>query len=59
MTEAVNGLKDAQTTVDQLTSAFSRLKMYINKDRLVGEITDDIDYRIGLKIDLVNSNITT
>ena len=58
VTEAVNGLKDAQTTVDQLTSAFSRLKMYINKDRLVGEITDDIDYRIGLKIDLVNGNIT-
>ena len=55
---AIDNLAERQTTVEQLTSAFSRLKMYINKDRLVGEITDDIDYRIGLKIDLVNGNIT-
>lgn len=55
---AINDLKDSQTTLEQLTTAFSKLKMYINKDRLVGEITDDIDYRIGLKIDLVNGNIT-
>ena len=55
---AIDNLAERQTTVDQLASAFSRLKMYINKDRLVGEITDDIDYRIGLKIDLVNGNIT-
>ena len=56
---AIDNLAERQTTLDQLTAAFSRLKMYINKDRLVGEITDDIDYRIGLKIDLVNSNIST
>lgn len=58
ITTAVNDLKDSQTTLEQLTSAFSKLKMYINKNVLVGEITDDIDYRIGLKIDLVNGNIT-
>ena len=55
---AINDLKDSQTTLEQLTTAFSKLKMYINKNVLVGEITDDIDYRIGLKIDLVNGNIT-
>lgn len=58
VTSAINNLKDAQTTVDQLTTAFSKLKMYLNKNVLVAEITDDIDERIGLKIDLINNNVS-
>ena len=55
---AINTLAEAQPTLNDLTNAFSKLKMYINKNTLVGEITDDIDYHIGLKINLLNGNIT-
>lgn len=55
---AIDNLAERQTTLDQLTSAFSRLKMYINKDKLVAEILPDIDAGIGSNIDLVNINVT-
>lgn len=55
---AIDKLADRQIKMDQLASAFTKIKMYINKDRLVGEILQDIDAGIGSNIDLVNINVT-
>jgi len=56
---AVDTLKESQATVDQITSAFAKLNMYINKNVLVGEIAPDIDAKIGEYIALLNLGVTT
>ena len=56
---AVDTLKESQETVDQITSAFAKLNMYINKNVLVGEIAPDIDAKIGEYIALLNLGVTT
>lgn len=59
VTAAVDSLKESQATVDQITSAFAKLNMYINKNVLVGEIAPDIDAKIGEYIALLNLGVTT
>ena len=62
VSSAITDLKNAQTTLNQLTEAFTRMGVYIDKTSLVGSIQEDIgniaDEFIGMRIDQINMGMT-
>ena len=59
---SIDDLKNAQTTVDQLTTAMTHIGVYLNKSILLGAIGKDVadiaDEVIGMKINQINMGIT-
>lgn len=58
ITAAIHSGPDGAATASDLTAAFSQMKIWLDKELLVGGIADAIDEAIGRKIFLINYRTT-
>ena len=58
ITAAIHSGPDGAATASDLTAAFSQMKIWLDKELLVGGIADAIDEAIGRKIFLINHTTT-
>ena len=54
---AVDGLKNSQVSVSDVSNAFANMRIVTNTGALVGALTDEIDAEIGRKIWLINRGV--